>query len=136
MKPQGISLFKKENHQAIADFYESAVLVFNCTKKCTQVGDCDNSCKKWEMVIIFLLLFTFQSFSQTVTLKLDNGDYVTQKVIYNSELELVSAEKLQPTQATYTDIKLNKYKVYSKNQNVYYIKQTKLGYKKFKIKIQ
>lgn len=88
------------------------------------------------MVIIFLLLFTFQSFSQTVTLKLDNGDYVTQKVIYNSELELVSAEKLQPTQATYTDIKLNKYKVYTKSNNVYYIKETKSGYKKFKIKIQ
>jgi hypothetical protein len=64
MKPQGISLFKKENHQAIADYYESAVLVFNCTKKCKTANDCDYSCKKWEMVIIFLLLFTFQSFAQ------------------------------------------------------------------------
>ena len=48
-KPQGLSLFNSKDHQAIVDFYEPATQVIHCTKKCKTVGDCDNSCRKWEM---------------------------------------------------------------------------------------
>lgn len=81
-KPQGLSLFNSKDHQAIVDFYDTATIVRHCTKGCKVAADCDRSCKKWEMVVMFILLFVFQSFAQTGS----KGTYTTKKPVTEESL--------------------------------------------------
>lgn len=128
-KPEGLSLFTQQ----------AQILAFlskwECINNCRTVADCNGACRKVGLMIVFLLLFCFTGYSQTVTVKLDNGDYATQKVIFNSELEVVTHFKLQPTSFTYYDVNKNAYKIYDLKGIMYYIKETKGGFKKFKLKI-
>ena len=134
-KPQGLSLFTQQ--QEINDFFAA----FECPagNGCREVKDCNGDCKKTIAKILVILICLFLStitYSQTATIKLDNGNYVSQKVVFTSEQQVADHYGLVPTVATYTDIKGNKYKIYTKSENVYYIKETKSGYKKFKIIIK
>ena len=133
-RPNGISLFIQSNHQAIAEYYHNN---YQCPvgNGCREVSDCNGDCKK-TIKFLFLILCLFIStitFSQTTTVKLSDGNYVTQKVIFISEQQVVDYYGLVPTLVTYTDVKGAKYKVYTKSENVYYIKEAKLGFRKIKI---
>lgn len=134
-KPQGLSLFTQQ--QEIITFYAK----YDCPagNGCREVADCNGDCRKTIaklVVMLICLFFSTITFAQTATIKLGNGNYVTQKVIFTSEQMVADHYGLVPTLVSYTDVKGNKYKVYTKSESVYYIKQSKQGFKKYKITVK
>lgn len=78
-------------------------------------------------ILVFLVFGCCTLSAQTQIRQDSAGNYIQEKVVFTTEESVVNYYKLERTNAWYTNIKGEKYRVYTKNGKSYFIAKTKTG---------